>query len=251
MTMQIGCAHNPFGGPRDNLVLVGGAHLDESIWNETSKLLMDSNASILTLARVGRDADHPAHIKQIADLTCEQIANGSTIVAHGVGGAITNEMVGACPGKIAKIIYLAAFVPLNGERFLDHFEGVGASAYHEVVKIENDRIEPKPKADFYKVIDPDVHLDEKDLPPLHAESTFPSGDRMDVSLNDLNKIPKFYIFTAKDKVFSLERQQKMAARLRLQGVETLNAGHLVMLTQPKELARVIEKFERFEAPKSP
>jgi len=104
------------------VVLVHGAHLDGSSWNSVKKILETSNQKVLAPTMPGRDNNKNVDLNTYAQFTCDQIPENSIVVGHSQGGAVANQMIGICPEKIRKIIYVTAVVPLNGERPFDLME---------------------------------------------------------------------------------------------------------------------------------
>lgn len=194
------------------------------------------------MPRLGRDADHPEHLKQTAEMACAKITAPTTIVAHSFGGAVTNEIIGVCPAKVKKIIYVSALVPMNGEHPTDMLKGANQKAYMSAVKVGKDRITPKKQIVFLKKLDASLKLDQKNLPPVYAESMLSLGDVIENNAADFNKIAKYYIYTSDDKVIPLDYQKKMTARLTLAGSDSVKSGHLPLLTKPAQLAQILQKF---------
>lgn len=57
-------------------------------------------------------------------------------------------------------------------------------------------------------------------------------------------LPKatLYIKLTKDKAFSIDIQEKMARNLKAKEIVELESGHLPMLSQPEELAKILNDF---------
>ncbi len=89
-----------------NLILISGSHLDETSWGEMIKNLDQAHFAVLAHPRLGRDANQPLHLKQIAEMACQKLGVPTVVVAHSFGGSTANEMTGVCPEKISKIIYV-------------------------------------------------------------------------------------------------------------------------------------------------
>ena len=98
------------------MILIQGVHLDGSSWDAFKKLIPNDQFEVSDLGRIGRDDKQPASLKQIATLSCNQLVRPSVVIAHSYGGAITNAMIGICPEKIKQVIYVAALVPMVGEK---------------------------------------------------------------------------------------------------------------------------------------
>ncbi len=227
---------------KTNLILITGSHLDETSWSEVVKNLDDTYFSVLALPRLGRDANQPLHLKQIAEMACQKLQGPTVIVAHSFGGSTANEMTGVCPEKITKIIYIAALVPLNGEHPTDPLKGADQKLYMSIVEVGKDRITPKAKVKFLSGMDLEVSKNEAVLPAVFPESMLNLGDVIEFKNDTFNAIPKYYVFTSKDHVIAPEFQKKMAQRITLTASETIPSGHLPLLSKPKEVAEIIKAF---------
>lgn len=222
--------------------MINGSHLDEASWDQVVKNLKASNYSVKTVSRWGHDPDKPLHFKQIAENACQKINNVSILVAHSFGGALANEMVGVCPMKISKIIYIAALVPLDGEHPADQLKGSDQKNYMSVVNVTSDRISPKSQVEFLMTMDADIKSEQTSLPKVFPEPLIIQGDVIEFSSAAFNLIPKYYIFTANDKIIPLEWQKKISQRIKLAGSDTIQTGHLPSISNPDKLAEILKSF---------
>ena len=236
------CAHKQAETRQKELVFITGSHFDEASWDPVIKNLNSAKFVTLSITREGRDPNKPAHLKQIAEAACLKMHDTSILVAHSFGGATANEIVGTCPNKVVKIIYVSALVPLNQEHPTDILKGADQKQYLSAVKIEKDRITPKSKVEFSQILDSELHLDERQLPPVYSESMLNLADTVTFDQKIYTAIPKYYIYTNLDKIISLESQKKLASRIVFIGSNSLASGHLPMLSKPKELAQIIDAF---------
>lgn len=223
-----------------NLILITGSHLDETSWSDVAKNLDETHFSVLALPRLGRDANQPLHLKQIAEMACHKLEGPTAVVAHSFGGATANEMTGVCPEKISKIIYIAALVPLNGEHPTDQLKGADQKLYMSIVEVGKDRITPKSKVKFLNGMDSEVSKNQDALPAVFPESMLNLGDVIEFKNDTFNAIPKYYVFTSKDHVIAPEFQKKIAQRITLTASEMIQSGHLPLLSKPKEVAEIIK-----------
>lgn len=115
------------------IVLVHGAHLDGTSWNSVKKILETNNQKVIAPTMPGRDNNKNVDLNTYAQFACDQAPDNSIIVGHSQGGAIANQMIGICPEKIKKIIYVTAVVPLNGERPFDLMEKRDEKTYVKTV----------------------------------------------------------------------------------------------------------------------
>ncbi len=219
------------------IVLVHGFHSDGDSWAQVKEELGDKYA-VLTPSLPGRkDSENPS-LQALAKSVCEPIPARSVVVGHSFGGAVINEMVGVCPEKIMRLIYLTAMVPLNGEKPLQVLDQAGQKEYMKAVKIEKRAI-PRSAKTYFQVMD--SQLDKKNLPKsrLYSESLAPTQDVVKYDEAVFLKIPKFYIMATHDKVISLATQRKYIERTDMAQTGEIVAGHLPHFSKPNEVAQAI------------
>ncbi|MBC7372179.1 MAG: alpha/beta hydrolase [Bdellovibrionaceae bacterium] len=225
---------------KKDIAFINGSHLDENSWFEVIRILGSEKYNAVALPRLGRDDDGPAHISNMAKLSCEKLSGPTIMIVHSFGGAIVNSMIGICPEKISKVIYISALVPLKGEKPMDLLKGVDQKLFMSAVKIEKSRIVPKSQKKLLMVLDSGINPNSLILPNTYSESTTPGGDVLDFDGEKFQKIPKYYIFTEADQIIPLAIQKKYVERVNILGTRSVNSGHLPMISQPEELAKAIE-----------
>lgn len=223
--------------PEQTLVLIPGLHVAEDVWTEVVPHLKSSRFNVVNLGRLGRDTEEAPSLGNIAQLSCQNIPQKSVLVAHNYGGAIANSMVGVCPEKIKKIIYVTAIVPLNKEKPLDHLNKTDQRNYSKIVTFGRFKIVPRDALTFYQSTAPELKADS--YKPLHSEWISLISEAITYDEAIFNKIPKAYINTQGDPLLSVTTQFKYLSRLGIQDVQSLKADHYPMLSHPTELAQII------------
>ena len=235
----VSCSSAPKDGVK-TIVLIHGSHFDGSSWAQVQKNLEQNGKKVLAPNMPGRDNNKNVDITDYAKVVCDVAPDNSIIVGHSQGGAVANQMVGICPEKVSKIIYVTAVVPLNGERPYDLMEKRDESNYSKVVVFKQDRVEPKNKRAFLRAMAQD--FDQRAKPPvIYSEPTKTSGTIIKFESEDFDAVPKAYVFTENDLIVTLDTQKKYPARLDIKETYTLPSGHLPMLTKSDELSDVILK----------
>lgn len=242
--LNFGCATKPtlkVETNRRSLVLIHGSHFDATAW-DLVKPELKGDYDIFAVSLLGRTEEEHANLTEMAQDICAKITSPAAIVAHSFGGVVVNQMVGICPAKINRIIYVAAIVPLNGEKAFASMDQKSQRTYERAVLFEKSRIAPREAAVFLKVMD--ESLDPKKLPKvkLFSESYGPGQDTIAYEGLAFDKIPKYYIYTSLDKIVSAETQKKFTGRTPMIKTETVVSGHLPMLSKPKDLAAAIRKL---------
>ena len=241
----VGCAHSPKPetSPK-RIVLIQGVHLDELSWGPVKSRLETHGYEIQTLNRLGRDRAPSASLRDIARQSCEAVPKRSTVVAHSFGGAIVNAMVGICPEKIARIIYVSALVPISGEKPFLQMSNHDQMEYGKAVDFKMGQIKPKNPYQFFKVTDPTYRYHKRTAPPLYGESMNLSMEAVEYDEKVLKEIPRSYIYTLKDNVISLKTQEFYTSRSQITQTAGVQTGHFPMISNPEALTMEILNFAK-------
>jgi len=221
--------------PATNVVLVHGAFADGSSWSKVIPLLL---AKGLKVTAVG------IPLTSFADdvaATRRAIAaqDGPTIlVGHSYGGVVITE-AGNDP-KVAGLVYVAAFAPDAGQSI-----GEISKEFPKPAGLD----ELRPQADGFLLLSPkglgedfaqDLTASEKALlvavQPQTAGAIFEAKPTAAAWRNK----PSWYIVSSNDRMISPEQERAMAAQIKAT-TTVLPASHVVMLSQPAAVARVIEQ----------
>lgn len=239
LLLVVSCAQTKKITPK-NLVLIQGVYLDGTAW-QAVKSKMDGNAfNMMDLGRLGRDTQTPASLTQIATESCRAIPAASILVAHSFGGAISNQMVGICPEKISKIIYVAALVPLAGEKPFDLMTKTDKANISKVVTLG--KFKSIPKGSTYYTFSDTMINSTTELPPLYPEWLSLGAEEIKYDEAKFNAIPKAYIYAEKDPILSLTTQFQFTSRSGIQNSDGIPTGHYPMLSNPERLTVLISKW---------
>ncbi|MES2769671.1 MAG: alpha/beta hydrolase [Bdellovibrionota bacterium] len=237
----VSCSSSPKNPTQKTIVLIHGAHMDGSSWSQVKAILENNGQEVVAPTMPGRDNNKNVDLNTYAQVACDQAPDNSIIVGHSQGGAIANQMVGICPEKIVKIIYVTAVVPLSGERPFDLMEKRDEKAYAKTVVFKKDRAEPKNKRAFLRAMAQDFDHKTTKSPVIYSEPTKVAGTLVKFEAEDFDVIPKAYVFAEADLIITLATQKKYTNRTEFQETYTIVSGHLPMVTKPAALADVLLK----------
>ncbi|MFD1931179.1 alpha/beta fold hydrolase [Nonomuraea mangrovi] len=228
------------------IVLVGGSFLGAWAWERVTPLLTAYGHQVhpLTLTGFG-DRAHlgsPAttlttHARDITAAIEYAGLSEVVLVAHSYGGAPATIAANTIPERIAEVVYLAALLPEPGKSLFDITPAPVVEAIMETV--QDGRIPVMSD----EIIDANfgAHgLTPQDRAWLRARGVGqPIGTYQDPAPADLGavqRLPRTYIACAGDP----------GGPPRLPGLNviTLDAGHWSMITEPVELARVLDEVAR-------
>lgn len=238
-----------------HFVLVHGAFHNATCWN-------DLIPELETLGHTAEALDLPSHGKDetpIETVVLETYAHKVVdhvkkldkpfvLVGHSMGGMVITQAADTLIAEGVepeKLVYVAAFVPKNGQSLVDlagQPEGAGDMVQANV-QVEG---EPpvgrmpldKAKEAFYGDCTDDVAdaaLKRLDPQPILAFV-------MPATITDDRKIDRRYVLTTKDKAIPPALQKKMSTDTSFTEVVEIASDHSPFLSHPKELAKIMNSF---------
>lgn len=238
---MFGSAHAQPGKP--TVVLVHGAFADASSWNGVIKILEKDGYPVLAVANplrgVRNDATYVANI-------LSGIGSPVVLVGHSYGGSVISEA--ASDGTNVKaLVYVAAFAPEAGET------AAGLSGKFPGSTLGPSLAPPVPLSgggkDLY--IQQDKFHDQFAADVSDSEAKLMAATQRPITEAALNEpqtvparttIPAWFIYGDKDRNIPPQTFAFMAARAHArETVVVKGASHVVMVSNPGPVARLIEK----------
>lgn len=216
-----------------NIVLVHGAFADGSSWSKVIPLLLAEGYKVTAVSNplTTFQEDVAATKRAIA------AQDGPVVlVGHSYGGVIITE-AGNDP-KVSALVYVAAFAPDAGQSIVEISKPFPPPPGPQTaVPIGDGFILLSPEGvatDFAQ----DLTEEEKAL--LIATQTQTSGSIFGAQPTQAawHTKPSWYIVASNDRMIAPEHEASMAKQLKA-STTTLPASHVVMLSHPKEVAKVI------------
>ena len=233
------------------LLLVHGAWSGEWVWQDLTGILdaRHTKWASLDLPGCGKNpnrgwrvslTDYANAINQVA----ANIPGPVVLVGHSAGGIAISQAASLASAPYAGLIYLAAYLPKNGERLMrlgpkDKKSAIGATLkpnlFAGILEAATDHYQETlyhdcPNSDFKSLLR--KHTPEPMRPGLTP-----------VKLTDqFDRTPKFYIECSYDRAITPEFQKFLRERYKLEAAATLATGHMPMIAAPKETADALEKI---------
>jgi pimeloyl-ACP methyl ester carboxylesterase len=236
--------------PKPDIVLVHGAWEEANIWQAVTPLLEKVGSRVITVTLPGRPSSPFSPDRVTLDLYRDTILNAIgnlaqpvVLVGHSFGGITISVAAEAAPEKIRTLVFIAAYLPKDGQTLLDLGNSDKDSKIGPHLQIKEDKgiiaIEYSARADLFcmdcndqlRAAIPNLIVDEPLGPlvtPVHL-----TADRF-------GTVDKVYIHTSKDQVVSPSLQAIMVAATPVRRQFTVDTGHTPFLTDPLALARCIE-----------
>jgi pimeloyl-ACP methyl ester carboxylesterase len=235
---------------KPEIVLVHGAWEEANIWQAVTPLLEKDGYHVVTVTLPGRPSSPLPPDKVSLDLYRDTIlkaignpAQPVVLVGHSFGGITISVAAEAAPKKIKTLVYLAAYLPKDGQSLLDLGNSDKDSKIGPHLQIMKDQgiiaVEKSARADLFC-------LDCKDpfreaIPNLIVDEPLaPLVTPVHLTADRFGTVDKVYIHTAKDQVVSPSLQAIMVAATPVRKEFTIDTGHTPFLTDPHSLARDIE-----------
>jgi pimeloyl-ACP methyl ester carboxylesterase len=233
------------------IALVHGAWEQSDIWGGVTPKLEAAGYHVLTLTMPGRPGS-PMPLDKVSldvyrDTILKAIAKERrpvVLVGHSFAGITISAAAEAAPEKIRTLVYLAAYLPRDGQSLLDLGNSDKDSKIGPYLQIMKDKgiavIERSGRADlFCNVCPPALRAAIPDL--IVDEPLAPLVTPVHVTADHFGKVDKVYIHTGKDVVVSPSLQAAMIAATPVRMQITLDTGHTAFLTDPAGLVSAIEK----------
>lgn len=169
------------------------------------------------------------------------------LVGHSFGGMITSQAACYIPNKIKKLVYIAAFLPRDGQS-CDGItktnkptfrEKLMASGYDFILSADGktSTLTPESCVDF---LYNDMPRDEALAMADHLGPESNAAQHQAIVLNDkFNDIPKAYVRCVLDQTVDIRLQDKMVAETYCNEVYTLETGHCPFVSAPRSLADIL------------
>jgi pimeloyl-ACP methyl ester carboxylesterase len=241
-----------WGGSPAHFVLVHGAWHGAWCWFKIATALerVGQGVSVLDLPAGGIDGTLPRDVtfemqvdRVVAVL--DALPEPVILVGHSAGGPVVSAVAEVRPERIAKLVYLSAFLLPDGTSL------VQASALdrgsrlngHLIIGDQSIDVDPAIVRDaFYnRSSDQDVALAQTLLRPV---GLLPLVSPMHLGTNFAG-VRRFYISCLQDQAVSPEAQERMYTALPCERVLTLrDSDHSPFLSRPRELLRAFREIAR-------
>lgn len=252
--IALGCSDQPETPSTGDLagksfVLVHGAWNGAWVWSDVADQLEARGASVSTVDLLAHGDDMTPISETSLAKNAEQVRAAVEaakppviLVGHSFGGAVISQAAETRPKNLDRLIYLAAFIPVNGESVLDLVQTDADSALGPVLQIDAEKgMARVPMANLNDIFCQDCAQPELDLldKKYRDEPLGPAAEKLTLTSEGFGSVPKSYVYTTLDRVISPSLQQRMTARVTLEKTATLKTGHSPFLSTPADLVTTL------------
>lgn len=235
-------AYSSFVMGAPEIIFVPGAHFDGDSFQELGSQFQKSSA-VNFKGLPGLDA----YTKELCKVI-KASDDAVVLIGHSQGGAVMNHALGMCSKKIRALIYIAAVIPIPGEKPFELFKSRDDEFYFRGIQQDEN-------SGFFKIINRDLFLEafaqdssneqKKSIKRMMRDEPIgPSLSKVTFHRHLLDSIPKLVISTRHDRVISPETQKAYFDRIPDAEIRFIESGHLPMITKTNEVHAMINSFIR-------
>jgi pimeloyl-ACP methyl ester carboxylesterase len=235
-------------------VLVHGAFGGAWSWEPVVAPLEAAGHTVETLDLPGGGEDRtPVEeitLESCAERVCDVLASRhepAVLVGYSMGGAVITQAAGRCPDRVASMIFVAAFMPADGQSLLDLTqlpEGEGDMIQANIVVEGEPPLASLPSdaaaAAIYNCCPPDVAAAAVARRRPQAVAVFATP--VSVDEERLSALPRSYVLTKQDNSIPVALQRRMIAEHPCAQVVELDTDHAPQLSATDELVAALAEL---------
>ncbi len=241
-----------------NFVLVHGGFHGAWCWAKVGPLLSERGHGAVALDMPGNGADMTPHDQITMECYAQKICGALEtadepviLVGHSLGGMSISLAAERHPERIKRLIYLAGFVPSDGQSLLSSVRETstvppGTPTFEDGWKGLTQPVPPKEEcvARFYN------DCSEEDiafaLPRLKPQVNAPRITPVHLTDARFGSVPRIFIACEKDNAMTPERRKAVAEHGGCEKVLSLPTGHSPFFSEPEMLAVMLDAISELE-----
>jgi pimeloyl-ACP methyl ester carboxylesterase len=236
---------------KPTIVLVHGAFETSMAWDYVVPKLQGDGYNVINVNLPGRPGNPMApnlvSLDLYRDTVLKAIADVKgpvVMVGHSFGGMVISQVGQAAPDKIKTLVYMAAYLPQDGQSMLSLATGDRDSKAGPALDIDKAKgivtVKYAARGELFANGAP-AAVQKAVADSVVPEPLIPLATPVHVTPESFGKIDKVYIHTALDQVVSPWLQQKMVAATPVRLQMTLQTGHLPFIVDVPGAVADIEK----------
>lgn len=231
-------------------ILVHGSWHGAWCWHRIVPLLTGKGHRVVTPDLPGHGDDPtpvaqitlPSYVEVIARTLPVPQQAPVILVGHSMAGIVITQAAEQWPLRIHGLVYLAAFLPADGQSLADLAQGEAESLIPPNSRPTADglalTLREAALAEIFYADCPaeDLALARRRLVP---EPIAPLFTPVRTTTGNFGRLPRAYVECRRDQALPLGRQRAMQAQLPCAPVTTLDTGHSPFFAAPQDLADVL------------
>jgi pimeloyl-ACP methyl ester carboxylesterase len=236
------------------LLLVHGAFAGAWKWGRLAEQMEAAGHTVEAIDLPG-SGDDPTPLPEVnLDAYTERVsaqldeqAEPAVLVASSMGGVVSTQTAARRPDRVAGVIYVAAFVPRDGQSLIDltqYPEGADDEIQANMV-VEGDPpaatmpFEASRSAEYRETSDEDF---EWAYPKQRPQAVAPFTQKVEIPEGALDSIPRSYVLCTLDCSIPPALQRRMVAENGIADVVEIETDHTPQLSRHEELVEAIDKL---------
>lgn len=242
--------NKPVNKTQKTIVIVPGAWSDPSAWAFVTPTLKAKGFEVITVNLPGHGTDTTS----FATITLQSYVNAVKnaigdkkdiiLVGHSMAGIIISQVAEDMPGQIKKLVYVAAFLPKNGESLLSLAQTDADAHVGKYLQINKESgsagIAKEGIIDAFAA-DAPKPVQDIVVASVKADPLAPLATPVTLTGANFGSVAKVYIHTLNDHTVSYPLQQRMVAGSNVTKEYSLASSHTPFLSMPDKLAEIIAK----------
>lgn len=238
------------------IVLVHGAFGRASCWDRVVPGLRSAGHDVeaIDLPGSGEDRTPVAQVTldRYAEKVCKALADGppAVLVGHSMGGMVITQAAARCPEQVDRLVYVAAFLPSDGECLIDLTELPEATgdAVQSGLVVEGDPpVATMPfeaaRVGLMHCCDEEQAAWAQSLRGPQAVAPFTHPVRLDTPASDaFARLPRAYVMCLQDRAIKPALQRLMLKRAGCDPVVEIDTNHSVWASRPDELVSALDRL---------
>jgi pimeloyl-ACP methyl ester carboxylesterase len=235
-------------------VLVHGAFAGAWTWERVVPLLEAAGHTAEAIDLPGSGADRTPVEEVTLDAYAAKLCSvlgarsePAVIAANSMGGVVATQAAARCPLWIAAIVYVAAFVPRDGQSLLDLTklpEGQGDETQANLI-VEGDPPVARVPDEAARQVSYGCASEEVAawaIERRRPQPVLPFTEPVSLGDADLSAIPRSYVLCKRDRSIPPPLQRRMIRENGCDPVIELDTDHVPMLSLPEQLAAALSEL---------
>ncbi|MFM9127407.1 MAG: alpha/beta fold hydrolase [Solirubrobacterales bacterium] len=233
------------------LVLIHGSNHGGWCWERVVPLLEGAGHEVFAPSLPGMaerageltpEAGLSTHVDDVVELLDGEDLQDVTLVGHSYAGAVITGVAELRPERIARLVYLDAFTPGDGESVMDMEPPASREAFERVVREQGDGWRVVAQEEYLErwgLTDPDDR--EWVWARLTDQPFLSCTEKVSAPGNVARQLPRTFIALTRPRNAGLAPSTE---RARSEGFEMLEiaTGHDAMVTEPARLAEMLSEI---------
>jgi len=233
---------------KSTIVLVHGAWSDVKAWKAVTPLLKAKGFEVIAINLPGHGDDTTPFtaitLQSYVDVVKKEIGTTKNVilVGHSMAGMVISQVAEDLPGSVKKLVYLAAYLPTNGQSLLDLAKTDAGSHAGKFLQIDpatgSAGINKEGVVDIF-VADAPKSVQDQFAKGVKADPLAPFAAPVTLTTANFGSVDKVYIYTKDDHAISYAKQEEMVKAAQVTKQHTLISSHTPFISMPKELAAIL------------